>query len=335
MGAVFGFEVGFGEVFTDNTEEEELDAAHEHKETDETGPAGNWVAEGESFDDDDEDNDESDKAEEDAEEGGEGEGNGGEGDDAFDGVFEEFPEGPFSFAGDTFDVFEFDPLGLEADEGPETFGIAVVFLAGDDGVDDLAGHEAVVAGAVDHFDFAHAVDELVEDAGAEAADGRFALAGDATSSSAVVFFGGVVGDRRVLVFLTWLRVLVGGFLAGLRVLVWLRVDIFQEFREEAGWILAVGVHGGDEVAGSVFETGKEGGFFAEVAGEGNIENARVFSDEGFHDGESIVDTAVVDEDEFEFVIFSEGVDDFEGFFVEKGKRGGFVVAGNDNADSFH
>ncbi len=71
-------------------------------------------------DDDDEDNDESDKARrEDAEEGGEGEGNGGEGDDAFDGVFEEFPEGPFSFAGDTFDVFEFDPLGLEADEGPE------------------------------------------------------------------------------------------------------------------------------------------------------------------------------------------------------------------------
>ena len=72
-----------------------------------------------NLDDDDEDNDESDKEKEDAEEGGEGEGNSGEGDDAFDGVFEEFPEGPFSFAGDTFDRFEFDPLGLEADEGPE------------------------------------------------------------------------------------------------------------------------------------------------------------------------------------------------------------------------
>ncbi len=189
MRAVFGFEVGFREVFADDAEEEELDAASEHNKTDEAGPAGSRVAESEGFDDDNDDHDEGDEAEEDAKKGSESERDGREGDDAFDGVFEEFPEGPFRFAGDALDVFVFDPFRLEADEGPEAFRVAVVFLAGDDGVDDLAGHEAVVAGAVDHFDFAHAIDELIENAGAEAADGRFAFAGDAAGGGAIVFFG--------------------------------------------------------------------------------------------------------------------------------------------------
>ncbi len=186
---MFGFEVGFREVFADDAEEEELDAASEHNKTDEAGPAGSRVAESEGFDDDNDDHDEGDEAEEDAKKGSESERDGREGDDAFDGVFEEFPEGPFRFAGDALDVFVFDPFRLEADEGPEAFRVAVVFLAGDDGVDDLAGHEAVVAGAVDHFDFAHAIDELIENAGAEAADGRFAFAGDAAGGGAIVFFG--------------------------------------------------------------------------------------------------------------------------------------------------
>ncbi len=182
---MFGFEVGFREVFADDAEEEELDAASEHNKADEAGPAGGGVAEGEGFDDDDNDHNEGDETEENAKEGGEGEWHGREGDDTLDGVFEEFPEGPFRFAGDALDVFVFDPFCLETDEGPETFRVAVVFLTGDDGVDDLAGHEAIVAGAVNHFDFAHAVDELIENAGAEAADGRFAFAGDAASGGAI------------------------------------------------------------------------------------------------------------------------------------------------------
>ena len=254
---MFGFEIGFREVFADDAEEEELDAASEHNKADEAGPAGGRVAEGEGFDDDDNDHNEGDEAEENAEEGGEGEWHGREGDDAFDGVFEEFPEGPFRFAGDALDVFVFDPFCLEPDEGPETFRVAVVFLAGDDGVDDLAGHEAIVAGAVNHFDFAHAVDELIENAGAEAADGRFAFAGDAAGGGAIVFFDGVLGR--------------------------LWVDVFQKFGEKAGRVLAVGVHGGDKVARGMFEAGEEGGFFAKVTRERNIEDARVVFGEGFHD----------------------------------------------------
>lgn len=66
--------------------------------------------------------------------------------------------------------------------------------------------------------------------------------------------------------------------------------------------MAVGIHGGDEIAGGSFEASEEGGFFAEVAGERDIEDARVMLGERFHDFESVVATTVVDEDEFEFVI---------------------------------
>lgn len=306
MGTVFSFEIGFSEILADNAEEEKLDAADEHDDTDKARPAGGGVAEGNGFDDNDDDNYESDEAKEDAKESGEGEGGGREGDDAFDGVFEEFPEGPFCFAGDALDVFVFDPFGFEADESPEAFGIAVVFLAREDGVDDLAGHEAVVAGAVDHFDFAHAVDEFVEDAGAEATYRRLALAGDATGGGYIVFFFGGLGG----------------------------VDVLKKFGKEAGWVLTVGVHGGDKIAGGVFEASEESGFFAEVAGEGNIENARVVFGEGFHDLEGVVAATVVDEDELELIVL-ERVDSFEGFLIKEGECGSFIVTGDDNTDSFH
>lgn len=306
MRAVLGFEISFREIFTDDTEEEKLNTAYEHDNTDKAGPAGSRVAEGEGFHDDDENDDEGDETEKDTEEGGEGERDGREGDDAFDGIFEEFPERPFGFAGDTLDVFVFDPFGLEADESPEAFRIAVVFLTGNDGVDELAGHEAVITGAVDHLDFAHAIDELIEDAGAEAANGRFAFAGDAASGGAIPTLS------------------IGGF----------GVDVFQELGEEAGRVLAVGVHGGDKITRCMLKTGKEGGFLAEVAREGNIENMRVFGGEGFHDGKGIVAAAVVDKNELEFVM-REGIDDFQSFFVKEWERGGFVVTGDDNRDGFH
>lgn len=283
-----------------------MDAADEHDDADEAGPAGGGVAKGEGFDDNHNNNDKGDETEENAEEGGESERDGREGDDALDGVFEEFPEGPLRFAGDTVDVCVFDPFGFEADEGPETFGVAVIFWAREDGVDDLAGHEAVVAGAVNHFDFAHAVDEFVKNAGAEAADGRFAFAGDATGGGYIVFF-------------------VGGF--G-------RVDVLEEFGEEAGRILTVGVHGSDEVAGGVFESGEEGSFFTKVAGERNIEDTRVVLGERLHNFEGIVTAAVVNKNKLELII-RESVNSFEGFLIKEGERGGFVVAGDDNADSFH
>ena len=85
---MFGFEIGFGKIFANDAQEEKLDAADEHDDTDEAGPAGDWVAESEGFDDDDEDDDEGNKTEKDAKKGGEGEGDGREGDDTLDGVFE-------------------------------------------------------------------------------------------------------------------------------------------------------------------------------------------------------------------------------------------------------
>lgn len=306
MRTVFGLEISLCEVFADDAEEEKLDAAYEHDDTNEAGPTGGGIAEGEGFDNNDDDNNEGDEAEEDAEEGSEGEGHSREGDDAFDSVFEELPEGPFGFAGDALDVFVFDPFGFEADEAPEAFGVTVIFSARKDGVDDLAGHEAVVAGAIDHFDFAHAVDELIENAGAEAADRRLALAGDAAGGGAIPALCGGVG----------------------------RVDVAEEFGKEAGRVLAVGVHGGDEVAGSGFEAGEQGGFFAEVAGERDVEDAGIMLGEGFHDFEGIVAAAVVNEDELEFVI-RKGVDGFQSFLIKERERGGFVIAGDDNTDSFH
>ena len=92
MRAMFSLEVSFGKIFADDAEEEKLNTADEHDNTDEARPAGGGVAEGEGFDDDNEDDDEGDKAEKNTEEGGEGERDGREGDDAFDSVFEEFPE---------------------------------------------------------------------------------------------------------------------------------------------------------------------------------------------------------------------------------------------------
>jgi hypothetical protein len=113
----------------------------------------------------------------------------------------------------------------------------------------------------------------------------------------------------------------------------LRVDVFQKFGEEARRVLAVGVHRGDEIAGGVFEASEESGFFAKVARERNVENARVVFGEGFHDAQGLVAAAVVDENEFEVIVW-EGVDDFEGFLIEEGERSGFVITGDDNRDGF-
>ncbi len=85
---MLGLEVGFSKIFTDDTKEEELDAANEHDNASEAGPTRDWVAEGKGFHDDDDDHNKSDKAEEDSEESGEGKRNGGEGDDAFDSILE-------------------------------------------------------------------------------------------------------------------------------------------------------------------------------------------------------------------------------------------------------
>lgn len=145
---------------------------------------------------------------------------------------------------------------------PETFGITVVFGAVDDGVDHLASHETVIASAVDHFDLADAIDELIKDAGAKAADGGFTFAGDAAGGDTVVAF----------------------------------VKEGEHLGEKAGRILAIGVHNGDIVASGVLEAGEHGGFFAKVAREREIMDARVGFGEGFELGEGVIAAAVVNED---------------------------------------
>lgn len=243
MWATFGLEVSFAKIFADDTKKEKLDAANEHDDAGEAGPAGDGVAKSESFDDDNDNHDEGNETEKNTEEGSKGEGKSRESDNAFDSVFEEFPERPFGLAGGTLDVFVFDPFSLEADEAPEALRVAIIFGAVKDGIDHLTGHEAVITGAVDHFDFAHAIDEFIENAGEKAANRWLALAGDATGSDTIVAF----------------------------------IKVGKHVGEELGWVLTVGVHGGDEIACGVFETGEKGGFFAKVAREGDVADARVFA----------------------------------------------------------
>lgn len=294
--AAFGFEVSFGEVFANDAEEKELDAADEDNDASEARPAGDGIAESEGLDDDDDDHDEGDETKEDAEESSESEGNGGESNDAFDGVFEEFPEGPFGLAGGTLDVFILEPFSLEADELPDAFRITVVLGASDNRVDDRTGHEAVVAGAVDHFDFADGIDEFVKDASAETADGRLAFAGDATGGDAVVIF-----EER------------------------------KHVGEESRRVLAVGVHDGDVVASGVLKASEHGGLFAEIAREREVFDTRVGMAERFKLSKSVVATAVVDENELETVILESGHDRSD--FAIKNREGfALVVARDDDTD---
>lgn len=245
--AVFGLKIGFGKIFADNTEEEKLDAADEHDDTSEAGPAGDGVAESESFDDNDDNHDEGDKAEEDAEESGKSERNGRESDNTFDGVFEEFPERPLGFASGAFDVLVFDPFCFKADELPEAFRIAVVFGTVDNGVNHLTSHKTVVAGTIDHFNFANRVDEFVENAGAEAANGRLALARNTAGGDAVVALA----------------------------------KVGNHLGEKARRILTVGIHDGDVITSGGLEAGEHGRFFAEIARKGEVLKAGVGLVEGF------------------------------------------------------
>lgn len=145
---------------------------------------------------------------------------------------------------------------------PEALGITVVFGAVDDGVDHLASHETVIASAVDHFDLADAIDELIKDAGAKTADGGFTFAGDAAGGDTVVAF----------------------------------VKEGEHLGEKAGRILAIGVHDCDVVTSGVLEAGEHGGFFAEIAREGEIFDTVVGVAKGFELGEGVIAAAVVNED---------------------------------------
>lgn len=99
----------------------------------------------------------------------------------------------------------------------------------------MAGHEAVIAGAVDHFDVAEVIDKFIKNAGEETADGRFAFAGDAAS-----------GDTIILAVL----------------------EITEHFRKELGWILEISINYGNVIAIGVPESGEHGGFFAKITRKG-------------------------------------------------------------------
>lgn len=69
VGAIFGFEVGFGEIFADDAEEEKLDATEKSNQADQAGPAGNWVAKNECADNNYDNKNEGSDTKEDAEKG--------------------------------------------------------------------------------------------------------------------------------------------------------------------------------------------------------------------------------------------------------------------------
>ena len=59
--AMFGFKVGFGEVFANDAKKEELNAANKHDDADEAWPAGGGVAKDKSLTDDNDDDNEGNK----------------------------------------------------------------------------------------------------------------------------------------------------------------------------------------------------------------------------------------------------------------------------------
>lgn len=98
--------------------------------------------------------------------------------------------------------------------------------------------------------------------------------------------------------------------------------------------MAIGVHGGDEIAVGVFESSEKRSLLAEIAREGNIEDAGVRCGERFDNFDGMVAAAVIDEDEFELIV-REGLDDFESLLIEEGKGLSLIVTGDDDANSFH
>ena len=153
------------------------------------------------------------------------------------------------FAGGAFNVFVFKPFGFVANEAPKALGIAVVFAAFDDRIDHLAGHETIIAGAINHFGFTEAVDEFVKTASEKAADRRLTFAGNTASGNTIVAV----------------------------------LDKMDHFWEEAGRILKVGVHHCDEVTLGIFETSEHDSFFAKITRKSEIFDAGIRICERFDD----------------------------------------------------
>jgi hypothetical protein len=72
----------------------------------------------------------------------------------------------------------------------------------------------------------------------------------------------------------------------------------NELGEEFGWVLEIGVHDDDAIAGGAVDTGGDGGLVAEVAGEEDGAEVRIGMGGGGEEMGGGVGGAVVDEEEF-------------------------------------
>ena len=238
------FNVCLRQILSDDTEGHEDHAAEEEHEGEE-GRIARYVIPDTEHDRMDEVIDqvaERQAGDEESYECGDAERRGGEGDDTFDGIEEKRPEGPFRLAGNTLDIFEFQPFCTETDPGEDTFAEALTLGKGQDRIDDRAGHDAEVSGTIDDLDICELVDQTIETAGEETADRRFAFSGDAAGSDDVTLAG---------------------------------FEGLKHLRKKRRRILHISIQKTDPLAFGGGKAGIHGGFFAEISGKRDVADARV------------------------------------------------------------
>lgn len=102
----------------------------------------------------------------------------------------------------------------------------------------------------------------------------------------------------------------------------------DELGEEFGWVLEIGVHDYDAVAGGAVDAGGDGGLVAEVAGEEDGAEVRIGMGGGGEEMGGGVGGAVVDEEEFVGGVDGGGDGDETG--EEEGEGFLFVEQGDDD-----
>ena len=233
-GAAFALAEDAADIFAEDADAEELDAAHEKDGDHDGGPAGDELVVIDELADDDEDGGQQrEDGDEEAEVAGEAEGFFGEAADAVEGEAEHLAEGELGFASAADGALIGDGALGEADPAYQAADVATFFADLAEGVDDGAVEQAEVAGVERERGVGEIGEEAVEEFGGGEFEGGFSLAGLADA----------VHDFEAF------------------------FPLANHVGDELGGVLEVGVDDDRRVALGVIEAGGDGDLVAEVAGE--------------------------------------------------------------------
>ncbi|ERJ33212.1 hypothetical protein L810_4649 [Burkholderia sp. AU4i] len=261
------------EVFADDADADQLDAADEQHHGDERRVAVHGVAEQQRAHDDEGAVDERKGGEREADVGPYAQRHGAEACDAFEREVPAPPSGEFRAAAATRGTRVFDDLGAIADPCEQAFHETPPLGQRAQRVDDLAVHQPEIADVLGHLDFGEAVVHAVVERGGHALHQRIAHA-----------VGALRGDDLGT-----------------------GEPAFDHRGDQGGRILQVGIdqdHGG---AGGFVDAGGERGFLAEAPGEIDDAHARVAGRDVDQPVQRVVAAAVVDADDLE----TDRIDRFE------------------------